>query len=120
MEFRLGFHLEAIHSPKRVLGGLFREIHQKTRLERILELQKAAKNNIKLITLAPELEGAIPFIKNCVKNGLVVSLGHHNGTATDIQNAVNAGARMATHLERLCQPVNRHHNPIWPQLSEDH
>ena len=50
-----------------------------------MELQKAAKNNIKLITLAPELEGQIPLIKNCVKNGLVASLGHHNGTATDIK-----------------------------------
>ena len=117
-----GFHLEGPYiSPKKGFRGAHLEKYiKKPDWKEFLELQKAAKNNIKLITLAPELEGAIPFIKNCVKNGLVVSLGHHNGTATDIQNAVNAGARMATHLGNGCANlINRHHNPIWPQLSED-
>ena len=93
---------------------------KKPNWKEFLELQKAANNHIKLITLAPELEGAIPFIENCVKSGLVVSLGHHNGSVTDIQNAVKAGARMATHLGNGCaNQINRHHNPLWPQLSED-
>lgn len=118
-----GFHLEGPYiSPIKGFRGAHLEKYiKKPNWEEFLELQKAAKNNIKIITLAPELEGAIPFIKNCVKNGLVVSLGHHNGTVLDIQNAVNAGARMATHLGNGCaNQINRHHNPIWPQLSEDH
>jgi N-acetylglucosamine-6-phosphate deacetylase len=51
---------------------------------------------------------------------MVVSLGHHNGSAGDVQQAVEAGARMATHLGNGCaNEINRHHNPIWPQLSND-
>ena len=117
-----GFHLEGPYiSPIKGFRGAHLEKYiKKPNWKEFLELQKAANNHIKLITLAPELEGAIPFIENCVKSGLVVSLGHHNGSVTDIQNAVKAGARMATHLGNGCaNQINRHHNPLWPQLSED-
>ena len=116
-----GFHLEGPYiSPIKGFRGAHLKNTSKTKLEEFLEIQKAANNHIKLITLAPELEGAIPFIENCVKSGLVVSLGHHNGSVSDIQNAVKAGARMATHLGNGCaNQINRHHNPLWPQLSED-
>ncbi len=117
-----GFHLEGPYiSPAKGFRGAHLEKYIKNPdWEEFSEFQKAANNNIKLITLAPELEGAIPFIENCVKSGLVVSLGHHNGSVSDIQNAVKAGARMATHLGNGCaNQINRHHNPLWPQLSED-
>ena len=60
------------------------------------------------------------LIKKIVDSGVMVSLGHHNGSASQIKDAVNAGARMATHLGNSCaNMINRHNNPIWPQLSED-
>ena len=92
------FHLEGPYiSPIKGFRGAHLEKYiKKPNWKEFLELQKAANNHIKLITLAPELEGAIHFIENCVKSGLVVSLGHHNGSVSDIQNAVKAGARMAT------------------------
>jgi len=47
-------------------------------------------------------------------------LGHHNGTAKDVEIAVDAGAKMATHLGNGCaNEINRHDNPLWPQLSND-
>ena len=73
-----------------------------------------------MVTLAPELEGAIPFIQKCVNSGVVVSLGHHNGSAGDVEQAVRAGARMATHLGNGCaNEIDRHNNPLWPQLAND-
>jgi len=117
-----GFHLEGPYiSPIKGFRGAHLEKYIKNPdWEEFQEIQKAANNGIKLITLAPELEGAIPFIQNCVKAGVVVSLGHHNGSAEDVLNAVSAGAKMATHLGNGCaNEINRHHNPIWPQLSND-
>ncbi len=117
-----GFHLEGPYiSPVKGFRGAHLEKYIKTPdWEEFQEIQKAANYGIKLLTLAPELEGAIPFIRKCVNSGVVVSLGHHNGSATDVQNAVDAGARMATHLGNGCaNEINRHHNPIWPQLSND-
>ena len=118
----LGFHLEGPYiSPVDGFRGAHLEKYtRKPNWQELLDLQNAAKNNIKLITLAPELDGAIPFIKKCADSGVVVSLGHHNGSVSQIKDAVNAGARMATHLGNGCaNMIHRHHNPIWPQLSED-
>ena len=117
-----GFHLEGPYiSPIAGFRGAHLEKYIKNPdWEEFQEIQKAANNGIILITVAPELEGAIPFIEKCVGSGVVVSLGHHNGSAEDVQKAVEVGAKMATHLGNGCaNEINRHHNPIWPQLSND-
>lgn len=116
------FHLEGPYiSPFPGFRGAHLEKYIKTPdWDEFLEIQKAADYGIKIITVAPELTGAIPFIKKCVESGVTVSLGHHNGTAKEIQAAVDAGANMATHLGNGCANlINRHDNPLWPQLSND-
>ena len=117
-----GFHLEGPYiSPLKGFRGAHLEKYIKLPdWKEFKEIQKAANNGIKLITLAPELEGAISFIQNCVSDGVVVALGHHNGSSKDIKQAIDAGAKIATHLGNGCaNEINRHHNPIWPQLSDD-
>ena len=117
-----GFHLEGPYiSP---IAG-FRGAHLEKYIKapdwtEFQELQKAANGGIELITLAPELEGAIPFIRKLVESGVTVSLGHHNGSAEDVALAVEAGAKLSTHLGNGCaNEINRHNNPLWPQLSND-
>lgn len=117
-----GFHLEGPYiSPIKGFRGAHLEKYIKPPdWEEFQEIQKAANNGIILITVAPEVAGAIPFIEKCTANGVTVSLGHHNGSALDIHNAVKAGASMATHLGNGCaNEINRHHNPLWPQLAND-
>jgi N-acetylglucosamine-6-phosphate deacetylase len=66
------------------------------------------------------MEGAIPFIQKCKNSGVVVSLAHHNAGPDIINQAVQAGASFSTHLGNGCaNEINRHHNPLWPQLSHD-
>ena len=117
-----GFHLEGPYiSPVKGYRGAHSEKY--IRLpdwKEFQELQNASQNNIKLITVAPEMLGAIPFIEKCSESGVVVSLGHHNGTPEIIEQAVLAGASLSTHLGNGCaNEINRHNNPIWPQLSND-
>jgi len=117
-----GFHLEGPYiSPIAGFRGAHLEKYIKLPdWEEFSEIQKAANYGIKIITVAPELEGAIPFIKKCAESGVIVSLGHHNGSTGDIEAAVAAGATMATHLGNGCaNEINRHRNPLWPQLSND-
>lgn len=117
-----GFHLEGPYiSPLPGFRGAHLEKYIKAPdWEEFQEIQKAAKGGIKIITLAPELEGALPFIRKLVASGVTVSLGHHNGSAHDVVLAVEAGATMSTHLGNGCaNEINRHHNPLWPQLSND-
>lgn len=117
-----GFHLEGPYiSPVQGYRGAHPEEY--VRLpdwNEFAELQERAHHAIKLITVAPEMEGVIPFIEKCYDSGVVVSLGHHNGTPEIIEQAVEAGASLSTHLGNGCaNEINRHHNPLWPQLSND-
>ena len=85
-----------------------------------MQLYDCAGGKILLVTMAPEAEGAVDFIKKCREKGIVVSLGHHNGTAEKVHEAAEAGAQLATHLGNGCASnINRHRNPLWPQLADD-
>lgn len=117
-----GFHLEGPYiSPIQGYRGAHLEKYiRRPDWNEFSELQKASHNKIKLITLAPEREGAIAFIRKCTGTGVIVSLGHHNGSAESIKQAIDAGASMSTHLGNGCaNMINRWNNPLWPQLSDD-
>lgn len=117
-----GFHLEGPYiSPIQGFRGAHPEKYiRPPDWDEFIELQKAAHNGIRLITLAPEVKGAISFIRKCSETGVVVSLGHHNGSAEIIKMAVDAGATMSTHLGNGCaNMIDRHNNPLWPQLADD-
>lgn len=117
-----GVHIEGPYiSPEDGPRGAHAKRHvRKPDLREFDRLYKAADGMVTYITLAPELPGAIPFIKEVVSRGVVVSLGHHNATPDQIRRAVDAGARLCTHLGNgLASRINRHHNPLWPQLADD-
>lgn len=117
-----GFHMEGPYiSPEKGFRGAHLEKYiRKPDWDEFSALQKASGNHIRLITLAPEAEGVVPFIKNCKNEGVVVSLGHHNGNAEQIEKAADAGAVLSTHLGNGCaNMIDRHNNPIWPQLADD-
>ena len=117
-----GFHLEGpyISAIDGYRGAHPLEFVRKPVWKEFLEIYKASGKKILLITVAPEIEGAFEFIRKCRELGIVVSLGHHNGTAGQIKEAIDNGAGLATHLGNGCaNTVNRHHNPIWPQLADD-
>ncbi len=117
-----GFHLEGPYiSPVQGFRGAHLEKYIRIPdWDEFSELQKAACNKIKLITVAPEVNGAIPFIKKCTGAGVVVSLGHHNGSTETIKQAAGVGASLSTHLGNGCaNMIDRHNNPIWPQLADD-
>ncbi|MFC5401333.1 N-acetylglucosamine-6-phosphate deacetylase [Cohnella soli] len=82
--------------------------------------QQAAGNQIKLVTLAPEKQGAVDFISKLVQEGIVVSIGHTQASTEQIEAAVVAGATVSTHLGNGSHPIlPRHPNYIWDQLAED-
>ena len=74
------------------------------------ELQKLSGNNIKYITLAPEKEGAIDFIKTVTKNGVIVSVGHSDATFDEVKTAIEVGLTNVTHTHNAMSP-HHHRNP---------
>lgn len=83
-------------------------------------LQGIAQGRIKLVTVAPEVRGAIPFILQLRAEGVLPAVGHTMADAKTIAAAAEAGAIMSTHLGNGCpQTLHRHENPIFAQAGED-
>ena len=82
--------------------------------------QEAADGRIVLVTLAPEASGALSLIDHLVKAGVRVAIGHTGGTPQQVEDAISAGATLATHLGNGCaQMLPRHPNFIWTLLAAD-
>lgn len=87
--------------------------------DELQRLQAASGNRIRLLTLAPESEGAPEFIRKCVANGIAISIGHTAANTEQIEAAVAAGATLSTHLGNGAHgTLRRHPNYIWDQLGE--
>ncbi|MBT3359220.1 MAG: N-acetylglucosamine-6-phosphate deacetylase [Rhodospirillales bacterium] len=75
---------------------------------------------VRLITVAPELDGAIPFIEALSRRGTVVALGHSSATHDVVKHAADAGARMSTHLgNAISHLLEKNNNTLFAQLGED-
>jgi N-acetylglucosamine-6-phosphate deacetylase len=82
--------------------------------------QEAADGRIVLVTLAPEAPGALSLIDHLVKAGVRVAIGHTGGTPQQVEDAISAGATLATHLGNGCaQMLPRHPSFIWTLLAAD-
>jgi N-acetylglucosamine-6-phosphate deacetylase len=74
------------------------------------KLFDAAEGKVRLITLAPELPGAVELTAHATRRGVRVSLGHSNATAAQTCAAIEAGAVSATHTFNAMRPLD-HREP---------
>ncbi len=83
-------------------------------------LFEAAEGQIRLMTLAPELPGAVELTAHATSRGVRVSLGHSNATAVETRAAIAAGAVSATHTFNAMRPLD-HREPgvLGTVLSDD-
>jgi N-acetylglucosamine-6-phosphate deacetylase len=70
----------------------------------------AARPDVGIVTIAPELDGALDLIRDLTSHGHHVSLGHSGATYEEALAGVDAGARQATHLFNRMTPLN-HRQP---------
>ncbi len=76
----------------------------------IADLISAAAGVLRMVTLAPERPGALAAIDALVAAGVLVSVGHSDATGSQVAAAVQAGARMVTHLFNAQRPLG-HREP---------
>jgi N-acetylglucosamine-6-phosphate deacetylase len=118
-------HLLGIHLEGPFLANDAKGAHQTRWLQRpdialFDRWMKLAEGRIRLLTLAPELEGADALIRHATGCGVTVLIGHHVGDNASIDRAARAGARGCTHLGNgIPNVLPRHPNPIWTQLADD-
>jgi N-acetylglucosamine-6-phosphate deacetylase len=117
-----GFHLEGpyISPADGPRGAHPREHTRPPDWDEFQRIQEAAGGRIRILTMSPEYEGAARFIERAVAAGVVVAIGHTTADSAQIRAAVNAGARMSTHLGNGAHgQIRRHPNYIWDQLADD-
>ena len=106
----LGIHLEGpfISHAKR---GVHPPAHiQAPSIELFRQLCDAAGGTVRLMTVAPEGEGAAAMIADAVSRNIQVSVGHSDATLEQTRTAIEAGARHATHVFNAMRPLD-HREP---------
>jgi N-acetylglucosamine-6-phosphate deacetylase len=104
----LGWHIEGPFISPRRAGA-----HARTSLA-LPSLEATTgwsiESGVQIVTIAPELPGALPVIEALAARGVVVSIGHTEATYEQARAAIDAGARYATHLFNAMAPLN-HREP---------
>lgn len=102
----LGVHLEGpFISPKHV-GAQPLEYVAKPAPETFDKYNEISGGNIKVVTLAPEVEGGLDLVKHLAKIGVVASIGHTGAKFSDVEAAVAAGATNVTHTYNAQTPLH--------------
>jgi N-acetylglucosamine-6-phosphate deacetylase len=106
----LGIHLEGpflshkrrgVHPPENLIAPT---------VEIFDRLWQAARGHVRVLTIAPEIPGAMEVIAEAAKRKVCVSIGHSDADLPTAQAAVNAGARHATHTFNAMRPLD-HRDP---------
>ena len=86
----------------------------------LMQLIDAAGGAVRLLTLAPELDGAPAVIAAAGARGVVVSVGHTDATYAQARAAFDAGARHLTHLGNAMRGIDRREpGPIAAALADE-
>ena len=93
----LGIHMEGPYINPEKKGAQKEEDIKKISIEEFLEFNQASGNLIRLVTIAPEMPGAIGLIKYLYKQGIIASVGHTNATYVQTQAGIQAGLSHVTH-----------------------
>jgi N-acetylglucosamine-6-phosphate deacetylase len=110
----IGLHIEGPHLSEAKRGA------HPIDLLRPPSESRLKTENVTIVTLAPELPGAIDLITSLVADGVTVSIGHSAATAQAARAALDAGATLGTHLFNAMPPITAREPGIAGVLLADH
>lgn len=111
-----GFHIEGpfLSTKPGFHGAHDPSLMLEPKPQHIGQLRSIAEGVPILLTMAPEVQGALAAIDLAVSAGMIVSLGHTDASYETLAAAVKAGADGFTHLGNGCpRELDRHDNIIW-------
>ena len=106
----LGVHLEGPFLSVKHMGAQRGDLIRDPDIALFDRWQEISGGNIRMVTIAPELPNAIPFIKHLVQSGVIASIGHTDATYEQTQAGIDAGATHATHLFNAMRGIH-HREP---------
>ena len=105
-----GIHFEGPYINAKYKGAQNEAFIRKPNIEELEELVELSANNVRYITLAPEVEGSLEFIKRAKELGVSVSAGHSDASFKDIEKAIKCGLTNTTHTHNAMSG-HHHRNP---------
>jgi len=106
----VGIHLEGPWISTLHCGAHDRAQLRPPVADEVAELLTIGGGRIKMVTIAPELPGAIPAIRQIVEAGALAAIGHSDADYETSVAGIAAGARVATHVANAIRPL-RHRDP---------
>ncbi|WP_166347027.1 N-acetylglucosamine-6-phosphate deacetylase [Phytoactinopolyspora limicola] len=86
----------------------------------VQRMLSAGAGRVRMVTLAPELDGGLDAVRSVVDAGAIAAVGHTDGSYAVIHQAIDAGATVATHLFNAMTPVHhREPGPIIALLEDE-
>ena len=114
-----GIHLEGPFLSPRKRGAHDPAALRNPDAESVQRLLVAGRGALSMVTVAPELPGALPAIRQLLDAGVVVAIGHTDADAETVQRAVDAGASTATHLFNAMGAIHHRDPGPVPVLTGD-
>ncbi|MEG0270595.1 MAG: N-acetylglucosamine-6-phosphate deacetylase [Clostridia bacterium] len=102
----LGAHMEAPFMEPSKAGAQLKQFFVLPNEENWQSYTGDCASIVRMITMAPEKEGALEYIKVLTDRGITVSIGHTNATAEDVHAAAAQGASHVTHTFNAQSPLN--------------
>lgn len=116
-----GLHLEGPWLSAAYCGAHDPDVLRAPNPADVDRLFAAADGTIRMVTIAPELLGALEAIRQIVGYGAVAAVGHTNATAHEVRAALAAGASGATHLFNAMRGLHhRQPGPVLALMENDH
>jgi N-acetylglucosamine-6-phosphate deacetylase len=106
----LGLHLEGPFLNPVRCGALNRNSFIQPRMASFEKLIDGYEEIIKIITLAPEMPGALALIRKCRDKGIKIHMGHSDATYKEAERGKRAGATGITHIFNAMRPFH-HRDP---------
>ena len=106
----LGVHLEGPFISTKHIGAQPLDYVARPDVEIFKNYDEVSGNAIKIVSLAPEVEGADELIKHLKEKGVVASVGHADASYTDMEKAVKNGLTNVTHTYNCQKPL--HHRDV--------
>lgn len=105
-----GIHMEGPYLNKAFKGAMNENYLWTPTVESWKKMWEASQGLIKIMTIAPELPGAIEVMRAAAQDGVVLSIGHSMATYDEIEAAIDNGAAHVTHMFNAMSPLH-HRKP---------
>lgn len=113
-----GIHLEGPFLSKAYKGAMPETLLKPVDLGLFRELYEASQHSIKVMTIAPELDGALDLIEEATSMGVKVSMGHSAASYEQTMAAIERGAVSATHTMNAMKLLHMHDPAILTAVLE--